>query len=68
MSLEQDLKAAQAKQDELFRRWSVHWVNSAGLSLSNRRLLGEIVEGLGAVGLQDQRGKPVHVRLKEVPP
>lgn len=46
----------------------VYWVNSAGLSLSNRRLLGEIVEGLGAIGLQDQRGKPIHVRLKELPP
>ena len=35
---------------------------------SNRRLLGEIVEGLCAMGLQDQRGKPIHVRLKELPP
>jgi hypothetical protein len=46
----------------------VYWVNSAGLCLSNRRLLGEIIEGLGAMGLQDQRGKPIHVRLKEMPP
>jgi hypothetical protein len=45
----------------------VYWVNSAGLSLSKRRLLGEIVEGLCAMGLQDQ-GKPIHVRLKEMPP
>jgi hypothetical protein len=46
----------------------VYWVNSAGLSLSNRRLLGEIVEGLCAIGLQDQQGKPIHVRLKELSP
>jgi hypothetical protein len=45
----------------------VYWVNSAGLSLSNRRLLGKIVEGLGAMALQDQ-GKPIHVRLKDMPP
>ena len=45
----------------------VYWVNSAGLSLSTRRLLGEIVEGLCAMGLQDQ-GKSIHVRLKDMPP
>jgi hypothetical protein len=45
----------------------VYWVNSAGLSLSKRRLLGEIIEGLCAIGLQDQ-GKPIHVRLKDMPP
>ena len=45
----------------------VYWINSAGLSLSKRRLLGEIVEGLCTMGLQDQ-GKPIHVRLKEMPP
>ncbi len=45
----------------------VYWVNSAGLSLSNRRLLGEIVEGLCTMDLQDQ-GKPIHVRLKDMPP
>jgi hypothetical protein len=45
----------------------VYWVNTAGLSLSNRRLLREIVEGLCAMDLQDQ-GIPIHVRLKDVPP
>ncbi len=45
----------------------VYWVNSAGLSQSNQRLLGKIVEGLGAMDLQDQ-GKPIHVRLKDMPP
>lgn len=44
----------------------VYWVNTTGLSLSNRRLLGEIVEGLCAMDLQAQ-GKPIHVRLKEMP-
>jgi hypothetical protein len=46
----------------------VYWVNTAGLSVSNRRLLSEMVEGLCAMGLQDQRGKPIDVRLKELPP
>ena len=45
----------------------VYWVNTAGLSLPNRRLLREIVEGLCAMDVQDQ-GKPMHVRLKDVPP
>jgi pyruvate/2-oxoglutarate dehydrogenase complex dihydrolipoamide acyltransferase (E2) component len=45
----------------------LYWVNSAGLSLSNRRLLSEVAQGLGAIGLQEQ-GKPVHVRLKDLPP
>jgi hypothetical protein len=45
----------------------VYWVNTAGLSQANRRLLGTIVEGLGAMDLQEQ-GKPIHVRLKDMPP
>jgi hypothetical protein len=45
----------------------VYWVNSAGLSLSNRRLLSQIAPGLGAMGLHDQ-GKPISVRLKDIPP
>jgi hypothetical protein len=45
----------------------VYWVNTTGLSLSNRRLLGEIVAGLCAMDLQEQ-GKPMHVRLKDMPP
>src|SRR5215510_2141494 len=45
----------------------VYWVNTTGLSLPNRRLLSEIVEGLCAMDLQDQ-GKPIHIRLKDMPP
>jgi len=45
----------------------VYWVNTDGLSLPNRRLLSEVVEGLCAMDLQDQ-GKPIHVRLKDMPP
>jgi hypothetical protein len=45
----------------------VYWVNTTGLSLPNRRLWSEIVEGLCAMDLQDQ-GKPIHVRLKDMPP
>lgn len=44
-----------------------YWVNSAGLSRSHRRLLGEMAQGLCAMGLQE-KGKPVHVRLKDMPP
>ena len=42
-------------------------VNTAGLSLAYRRLLGEVVRGLCAMGLQDQ-GKPLRVYLKDMPP
>jgi hypothetical protein len=45
----------------------VYWINTAGVSLANRRLLNEIVAGLCAMDLQDQ-GKPIHVRLKDMPP
>jgi hypothetical protein len=45
----------------------VYRVNTTGLSRSNRRLLGNIVEGLGAMDLQEH-GKPIHVRLKDMPP
>jgi len=45
----------------------VYWVNTDGLSLPNRRLLREVVEGLCAMDLQDQ-GKPMHVRLKDMLP
>lgn len=45
----------------------LYWVNSTGLSLANRRLLGEVVQGLCAMGIQE-KGKPVHVRLKDLPP
>jgi hypothetical protein len=45
----------------------LYWVNTAGLSLSNRHLLREIIEGLCTMDLQDQ-SKPIHVRLKDMPP
>ena len=45
----------------------VYWVNTAGLSLSYRRLLAEVVEGLCAMELRDQ-GKPIRVYLKDMPP
>jgi len=45
----------------------LYWVNSAGLSLSNRRLLSEVTHGVCAMGLQEH-GKPVSVRLKDLPP
>ena len=45
----------------------VYWVNTAGLSVPYRRLLTEIVTGLGAMDLRDQ-GQPICVRLKDMPP
>ena len=45
----------------------VYWVNTAGVSLPYRRLLSEVVDGLGAMELKEQ-GKPIHVRLKDLPP
>ncbi len=68
-SLEQVLRLLFARRGARMETPSqvVYWVNSTGLSQSNRRLLGTIVEGLGAMDLQDQ-GKPIHVRLKDMPP
>jgi hypothetical protein len=45
----------------------MYWINATGLSLGNRRVLGEIVEGLHQIGLEE-RGKPVRVCLKDLPP
>lgn len=45
----------------------IYWVNTTGLSLPYRRLLTELVEGLGAMDLRDQ-GKPIRVCLKDMPP
>jgi hypothetical protein len=45
----------------------VYWVNTAGLSLPYRRLLEEVVDGLGAMDLRAQ-GKPIRVGLKDMPP
>jgi hypothetical protein len=45
----------------------LYWVTTAGLSVSYRRLLAEVVRGLCAMGLQE-RGKPIRVCLKDVPP
>ena len=45
----------------------VYWVNTTGLSLPYRRLLEEVVDGLGAMDLRAQ-GKPIRVGLKEMPP
>jgi hypothetical protein len=45
----------------------VYWVNTAGLSEPYRRLLTEVVEGLCAMDVRDQ-GKPICVRLKDMPP
>jgi len=45
----------------------IYWVNTAGLSVPYRRLLGEVVAGLCAMHLQSQ-GKPIHVSLRDMPP
>jgi hypothetical protein len=45
----------------------MYWVNTTGLSRSNRRLLAQIVEGLSAMGLEE-RGQAIRVGLKDVPP
>jgi hypothetical protein len=45
----------------------VYWINTSGLSVPYHRLLAEVVDGLCAMDLRDQ-GKPMHVRLKTMPP
>ena len=45
----------------------VYWVNTTGLSVSYHRLLAAVADGLCAMDLREQ-GKPLHVRLKTMPP
>jgi hypothetical protein len=45
----------------------VYWVNTTGLSVPYHRLLAAVVDGLCAMDLREQ-GKPLHVRLKTMPP
>ena len=45
----------------------VSWVNTTGVSLPSRRLLEEVVDGLGAMDLSAQ-GQPIRVSLKDMPP
>lgn len=45
----------------------MYWINTTGLSRGNQQRLAEIVEGLNAMGLVE-RGKPVRVCLKALPP
>jgi hypothetical protein len=65
VSLEQVLKLLFERSGTRIERDQevMSWVNTTGLSRSHRRLLGEIVEGLSAIGLV-ARGKAVHVCLK----
>jgi len=69
VSVEQVLKLLFERSGTRIERGQevMYWVNTTGLSRSNRRLLGEIVEGLSAIGLVE-RGKTVHVCLKDLPP
>jgi hypothetical protein len=45
----------------------IYWINTTGLSVPYRYLLAEIVKGLCTMDLRDQ-GKPIPVRLKDMPP
>jgi hypothetical protein len=69
VSLEQVLKLLFERSGSRIERDKTvtYWINTAGLSRGNRRRLGEIVEGLSAMGLVE-KGKPVRVCLKELPP
>ncbi len=69
VSLDQVLKllfersGAWIETDQMVR----YWINATGLSRGHRRILGEIVEGLSAMGLVE-RDKPVRIGLKALPP
>jgi len=69
VSLEQILKLLFERSGSRMERDKtvVYWINTTGLSRGNRRRLGEIVEGLNALGLVE-KGKPIRVCLKELPP
>jgi hypothetical protein len=45
----------------------IYWVNTTGLSVRYRRTLTAVAQGLGAMDLMHQ-GKPVQVRLQDMPP
>jgi len=45
----------------------ISWINTTGLSVQYRYLLAEIVKGLCTMDVRDQ-GKPIPVRLKDMPP
>lgn len=44
----------------------LYWINTTGLSLAYRELLGQVVEGVCAMNFT-QHGKPIRVRLREAP-
>lgn len=44
----------------------MYWINTTGLSVAYRELLGQIVKGMCAMNLT-HRGKPIRVRLREAP-
>ena len=69
VSLEQVLKLLFERSGSRIERDQtvMYWINATGLSSGNRRVLVEIVEGLSAMGLVE-RGKPVRVCLKDLPP
>ena len=69
VSLEQVLKLLFERSGSRIERDTMvmYWINTTGLSRSNRRVLVEIVEGLNAMGLVE-RGKAVRVCLKNLPP
>jgi hypothetical protein len=69
VSLEQVLKLLFERSGSRIERANMvmYWINATGLSRGNRRVLGEIVEGLNAMELVE-RGKPVRVCLKDLPP
>ncbi len=69
VSLEQVLKLLFARSGCRLERDQevMYWVNASGLSRCNRRVLGELVEGLNALGLVEG-GKTVRVCLKGLSP
>ena len=69
VSLEKVLKLLFERSGSRIEREQMvmYWINATGLSLGNRRVLDEIVEGLNAMGLVEG-GKPVCVDLKDLPP
>jgi len=69
VSLEKVLKLLFERSGSRIERDKIitYWINATGLSLGNRRVLEEIVEGLNAMGLMEG-GKPVCIDLKDLPP
>ena len=44
----------------------IYWISTTGLSVTYRKVLEQVVEGMGGMNLT-QKGKPIRIRLRDAP-